>query len=217
MADRPVLPWVRAAVFAAVCLTLAECAHRLMSPGAVPWSAHAFAYTAVLLIARTAATRERGPAMISTLMLLVQGGLHVWFNVAQHTAAGPTPAGACAAMAPMPGMDPAAMCAGPTGFGLSALTHSAAGMLLAHALAALAAAWWLRRGEAALFQLARVLVLVVHGFAVAVRIVCAPPVAWWRRHRISRVPATTPWRPRRLIALRYAVVRRGPPRVGVVA
>ncbi|MGW1275296.1 hypothetical protein ACWD5A_42740, partial [Streptomyces sp. NPDC002491] len=75
----------------------------------------------------------------------------------------------------------------------------------AHVLAAIAASWWLRRGEAALWSLLRWAVAFLPGLA-----------AWWRGARVplpvpsipAAAPAPGPARPSRL---RHAVSRRGPP------
>jgi hypothetical protein len=78
----------------------------------------------------------------------------------------------------------------------------------AHVVAALVAAWWLRRGEAALWSLLRWAVAFVPGL-----------VAWWR-HAPAPLPDRTTGHPGRTAAdaaplrqllLRHAVSRRGPP------
>ena len=218
MDDRPVVPTLRAAVFAAVCVALAETAHRLMSHGSVPFFASLAAFAAVFAAARLAVGRERGLVSISAAMLLMQAALHVWFNDVQSAVGAPA-AARCApmpSMAGMAGMDPASMsmCGDNYRWGLTALLHTSNGMLLAHGVAALACAWWLRHGEAALFRLARAAMLVLLDIVVAVRVVCAP-VAIVRpgQRGISR-SACPAWRPKWLTVLRYQVARRGPPRVG---
>jgi hypothetical protein len=230
MDDRPVVPTLRAAVFAAVCVALAETAHRLMSHDQVPFPATMAAFAAVFVLARMAAGRERGFVSINAMMLLVQAVLHVWFNSTQSTIGRPAVAG-CVLMPSMAGMDPASMASMPAmassasmapmsmcgdhyRWGLMALLHTGNGMLAAHGIAAFACAAWLRHGEAALFRLARALMLVLIDIAVAVRVVCAPaPVVRLGQRGIS-LCACTAWRPKWLTALRYAVARRGPPQVG---
>ncbi|HEV3172988.1 MAG TPA: hypothetical protein VGZ32_21760 [Actinocrinis sp.] len=217
MDDRPVVPTLRAAVFAAVCVALAETAHRLMSHGQVPFSATLVALVAVFVLARMAAGRERGFASISAVMLLAQAALHMWFNSMQQGTAGSPAVAGCAAMPSMAGMDPAsmAMCGDHYRWGLMALLHTSNGMLAAHGIAAFACAWWLRHGEAALFRLARGLMLVLIDIVVAVRVVCAAaPVVRSGQRGIS-LSACTAWRPKWLTVLRYVVARRGPPRVSV--
>jgi hypothetical protein len=218
MDDRPVVPTLRAAVFAAVCVALAETAHRLMSHGPVPFAASLAAFAAVFAGARVAAGRERGFVSISAAMLLVQAALHVWFNGVQNSAGHPAAAG-CAPMPSMVEMDPAsmpmAMCGDHYPSGLMALLHTGNGMLVAHGVAALVCAWWLRHGEAALFRLARALMLVLIDIVVAVRVACAPAVVVRPGRRGISPSACTAWRPKWLTVLRYAVARRGPPRVGL--
>ncbi len=156
MDDRPVVPTLRAAVFAAVCVALAETAHRLMSHDQVPFPATVAAFAAVFVLARMAAGRERGIVSINAMMLLVQAALHVWFNSTQSTIGRPVVAG-CAPMPSMAGMDPAAMastasmapmsmCGDHYRWGLMALLHTGHGMLAAHGIAAFACAAWLRHG-----------------------------------------------------------------------
>jgi hypothetical protein len=218
MDDRPVLPWLRAAVFAAVCLALAEGAHRLMSPAPVPCAASLGALAAVFAAARAAAAREHGLPAITVLMLLVQGALHVWFDLAQSVPAAPSPAGLCAAMPGMPGMDPALMCGPRGGIGVGVVLHSTMGMVLAHLVAALVAAFWLWRGEAGLFRLVALLLVVARClmaavYPAAVAVMAAPG------YRPPRQPTCRAWTrlPGRLSGLRHVVVRRGPPRRLVTA
>jgi hypothetical protein len=56
-------------------------------------------------------------------------------------------------------------------------------------------------------------VRVVRDFAVAVQVLCVPrATTLWRRPRVAS-GAGTGWRPKLLQVLRYAVARRGPPRM----
>jgi hypothetical protein len=226
MDDRPVVPTLRAAVFAAVCVALAETAHRLMSHGQVPFLATLAAFAAVFAVARMAAGRERGFASISAVMLVVQAALHLWFNGMQNAIGRPEATAGCAPMPSMSGMDPASMsassmsasmsmCGDHYRWGLMALLHTSDGMLIAHGVAAFACAWWLRHGEASLFRLARALMLVLIDIVVAVRVVCAPAPVVRRGQRGISGSACAAWRPKWLTVLRYAVARRGPPRVGL--
>jgi hypothetical protein len=216
MDDRPVVPTLRAAVFAAVCVALAETAHRLMSHGQVPFSATLAAFAAVFAMARMAAGRERGFVSISAVMLLVQAALHMWFNGVQGSAGNPSTTAGCAFMPSMAGMDQASMsmCGDQYRWGLMALLHTGNGMLIAHGVAAFACASWLRHGEAAVFRLARALMLVLVDIVVAVRVVCAPAPAARLEQRGISPSACTAWRPKWLTVLRYAVARRGPPQAG---
>jgi hypothetical protein len=86
--------------------------------------------------------------------------------------------------------------------------HGHLGMFLAHLVAAMVCGWWLARGEAACFRLARslagllftplLLVLAFHGWAGPR--MPAPP------------PASAPELGLRTVLLHYVVSRRGPPR-----
>jgi hypothetical protein len=84
-----------------------------------------------------------------------------------------------------------------------------AGMLLAHVSAALVAAWWLRRGEAAVWSLARTLGLALIAPLVLLAVTL---VAWTPPRRIPAAAAEGRCRrlgPGRL--LRFDLARRGPP------
>ncbi|MFJ6212094.1 hypothetical protein ACIQGZ_01940 [Streptomyces sp. NPDC092296] len=118
------------------------------------------------------------------------------------------------------GLDPAAFAPAPE---LSCLHAGVLGMtplmLVGHLAAALAAGWWLRRGEAALWRLVRLTASTVQGCAAPLRTVLAvaglllrgllgagsmgPPRVYGPERGGLRppVPAT----------LRHSVVRRGPP------
>jgi len=106
-------------------------------------------------------------------------------------------------MAHMPGMTGAA--SGSAFFGLTS------GMTIAHVLAAAVAAWWLRRGEAALFAAARQAGTVL---AALWRM-----LAWWAAGA-RPTPSPGPAMPvvgldacRPVVArvLLFVVIRRGPP------
>lgn len=217
MDDRAVLPWLRAAVFAAVCLVLAEGAHRLMSGAALPGGVGLGAFGAVFAVAQVAARRERGLPSIMALMLLVQGALHVWFDVAQGSAAVAPSGDMCAGMPPMPGMDPALMCGPRGGIGADLALHSTAGMLIAHLVAAVVAAFWLRRGEAALFRLVALLLAVAQCVMAAVYPAVVVMAAPGCRRQCRPASRTQSQLPTRLGGLRHVVVRRGPPRCFVTA
>jgi hypothetical protein len=215
MSERSVVPSARAAVFTAVCVALALAAHRLMSGAAVSWWATLGAALVVFGLARAAAGAQRGLGSITALMLGAQAGLHVWFDAAQLTTAS-TPA--CAPMPGMPGMGRMAGVCGALGAhaSLSAVLHATPAMLAAHTLAALVAAWWLWRGEAALFGLVRLLRVRLADWAWLLWALCAVRcVAGGCRPRACGAGGRGP-RTLRLVVLRFQVVRRGPPR-GVVS
>lgn len=140
MPTGPVLPTLRAAVFAAVCLGLGAGAHTLMTHAPIPVWAFGLGAVAAFVPARAAAARgERGFAAVLQFMGGLQVVLHLLFWYAQQVQAASTPGS-------MPGMAGRSVC-GPL--------EMSGGMLLGHALAALACAWWLRRGEAALHAITR--------------------------------------------------------------
>jgi len=170
------MPAVRAAVFAAVCTGLGAAAHLVMSATAIPRWALVLGAIGVYGPARLAANRERGLLEITLLMGVLQVGLHLLFDYAQHVAAPappmPMPMPMPAHGMSMPGMSMA---------GAGSDMRMSAGMLLGHSLAALVCAWWLRRGEAA----AHALVVgaacrVGRRLAVLVHVVRVPSPQRWR-------------------------------------
>ncbi|ANP50660.1 hypothetical protein J2Z21_004416 [Streptomyces griseochromogenes] len=197
MSASPAVRSLRAAVFAAVCVLLAAAGHGLAMGAMPPLWADAAGFCAVFALGWALGGRERSLPGIGAAMLLTQAGLHLAFDAA-HRDIGPGRAQAMH-MASMPGHTMAAM-------HLHPVAHTgAAHATAAHLLAALAASWWLRRGEAALWSLLRRAVTLLPGL-----------VAWWRRTPlpVSAGPALCapagPEPPRRP-ALRHAVSRRGPP------
>ncbi|MFJ6949219.1 hypothetical protein ACISU4_32065 [Streptomyces wuyuanensis] len=220
---------LRAALFAAVCVTLAAVGHSFTSGHDLPPLAVLGALALTAAGGWLAGTRRRGPLPIGAALLGVQGALHLLFarsepHAAAHTAphhhiggtgtatADSVPAdGAPAVDAVMPGASAAhsadtlfADIAAQT----SQLTTGPAGMLAAHVLGAAVCALWLARGEAALFRLAR-----------TVGTVCAAPFAPLRL-LLADVRVPEPPRPprsghrtRRLhgVVLTHSLSRRGPP------
>lgn len=173
----PAVRSLRAAVFAAVCVLLAVAAHGLATGRPPALAADGGGFAAVFAAGWLLGGRERSLPGIGALTLAAQAGLHHVFG---------------RTMAPMhhPGMS---------------MAHAHSHVMSAHLLAALAASWCLRRGEAALWSLLRWAVAFVPGLA-----------AWWRDTPAGPVrPAPVRMssavaRPRRLL-LRYAVSGRGPP------
>lgn len=208
----PTLREARAAVFAALCVLVAALGHGAFSVGDIPVWALGTAVAVLYFGARLFTRRERGLAAILAAMALVQVGLHFFFVLAQSTAP--------MAMGSMPGM-PArgTMWCGKKEPDLTSTylhigglqpTHAhtmTAGMLAVHALTALAAAWWLRRGEAAAWSMARSVVLFVVApllvlFATVLGVFVRPTSA----------PAASAVSPLgRGVLLRHFVTRRGPP------
>lgn len=200
MDPRSVAPNARAAVFAAVCTLLAVAAHRLMSAASIPLAAQVFGAVAVFCFARIAAALgERGLLAIGLLVGGSQIGLHLLFHAVQSSAV-PVPAS-------MRGMD-----------GMSGMLVSSSsplgvtsGMTIAHVLAAATAAWWLRRGEAAVFAAVE--------RARGVLGASWRMLAWWLAG-IWQVPAAPPAMSatgtdvrQATVArvLSFTVIRRGPP------
>ncbi|MGW4163708.1 hypothetical protein [Streptomyces sp. NPDC004788] len=209
---------LRAALFAAVCVTLAAVGHSSMSAHSVPVSSLLTAFAVTTALAWAAAGRRRGPVALVPGLAAVQGVLHLIFG-AGESGGGAAAAGHMAGMAGMAGMAHMTGVTGtahamplPMGGGMDMGPGSGSGaaMLAAHALAALACGLWLARGEAALFALARTagaLALAPLRIALAaVRLLVPVP------------PRLRPVRPRaharvpRGVLLAQAVSRRGPPR-----
>ncbi|MGW2423460.1 hypothetical protein ACWC0C_30135 [Streptomyces sp. NPDC001709] len=190
MSASPSVRALRAAVFAAVCVLLAAAGHGFAMGDMPPLWADAAGFLAVLALGWALGKRERSLPGIGAAMLLTQAGLHLGFDAA-HPATG-RPA--------MPDNAMAAMHAHATAHP-GTTVHATA----AHVLAALAAAWWLRRGEAALWSLLRRAATLVPGLT-----------AWWRDTSLPAPAGAAPRVPAapellRLTLLRHAVSTRGPP------
>ncbi|MFJ6664854.1 hypothetical protein [Streptomyces sp. NPDC091383] len=193
---------LRAAVFAAVCVLLAAAGHGLAMGEMPSLRCDGVGFLAVLALGWTLGARERSGPGIGAVMLLTQAGLHLGFDAAHSRAGTARPGAPMAPMAGMPGMT------GPAAHATAshaAAAHTTAHATAAHVLAALAASWWLRRGEAALWSLLRRTAALVPALLIRCRPAPLPapaePVA---RDRSGVAP------PRRA-PLRHAVTRRGPP------
>ncbi|WP_440555087.1 hypothetical protein ACSP97_29630 [Streptomyces sp. SCPE 10] len=181
MSASPAVRGLRAAVFAAVCVLLAAAGHGLAMGRMPSPRCDGAGFLAVFVLGWALGGRERSGPGIGAVMLLTQAGLHAGFDAAR-TGAG------------MPGMP-----------GMAEPAHPLAHATAAHLLAALAASWWLRRGEAALWSLLRRTAGLVPVL-----------VAWWRPAPLPApagpVPrVTTGAGPCHRASLRHAVTRRGPP------
>ncbi|MFF1557016.1 hypothetical protein [Streptomyces sp. NPDC058279] len=216
----------RAAMFAAVCVTLGAMGHSYMSGMDVPFSGLLTSFVVIGGLARLATGRRRGPLAISTALLAAQGALHLAFTGSQAARSASTPApmpvhhhmpgmdmsamdGAMGAM----GADASAMAGMPGMAGMAAHGHGGLGMIAAHVLAGLFCAAWLARGEAAVFRLAAALAAAALPAARSLARALA-----LLRTRPAPVPAPVGYRPRygRPRRLRgavpaHTVVRRGPP------
>ena len=104
MTREPVLPTLRAAVFAAVCLGLGVAAHRLMSGAAIPAWAMVLGGLGAYVPARFGTRRERGLVGILALMGVVQIALHLLFAFAQDAAVSAASTASTATMPPSTSM-----------------------------------------------------------------------------------------------------------------
>ncbi|WP_338671584.1 hypothetical protein V1460_01170 [Streptomyces sp. SCSIO 30461] len=244
---------LRAAVFAAVCVVLSALGHVMASCAAVPWWTLAAGFLGVFTVVVPLAGRERSMPVIAAALTGGQLALHALFGLGQRqltlaptaddalirTAAKLLCGSGAAALSPADahrivtraGIDPASL-------------HSAAGaahrhpalappettgllpdlpMVLGHLLAALAIGWLLRRGEIALFRLARLSArggteLAEEARARALRaalvfaraLLAGLPGAPGRAPRALPLPLDTPLPPASG-ALQHTVIRRGPP------
>ena len=167
IATRPEQPVLRSAVFAASSVTLAAVAH-ILGGGASPRACVVLAATGLLVLLGLAAGREeRSGWQIAALVLSTQLVLHVAFMLtAPATATGTGLLGRVLIChsGPRP-VDPALTDAVRRSIGQVAAagagqagSHSTAGMLpmlMTHLLAAGFMAFWLRRGERAIWAAAR--------------------------------------------------------------
>jgi hypothetical protein len=131
-----------------------------------------------------------------------------------------------APLLPSPHGAPSMTMHGGAGAGVRALLAMCTpSMLLGHLLAALAAGWLLRRGEAALWRLVRLSVrgaselaaLPPAGLRLAIALLAAlsaaAPYAWVRVRCVTGGPAARP----RAVRLRHSLARRGPPAFALAA
>jgi hypothetical protein len=222
---------LRAALFAVVCVALSAAGHSWMSAQSIPVHTLVIACAAVFAPALVLTGRECSFSGIAGSVLLSELGLHLYFSSAQAAAASAMTAAASSmsmsmsmgsshAMAgmtmPMAGMS-GSMPMGSAG-GM-AMGDGLWGMLAAHVTAGLVSAWWLRRGEAAVFAVLRLVAMAAFGFVLrfvllllALAFGCwtpSLPVRWVPDSRVLPQPGRS--------ALLDVVVRRGPPAVAAVA
>ncbi|MDH6135605.1 hypothetical protein P3T37_005021 [Kitasatospora sp. MAA4] len=208
---------LRAVPFATVCVVLSAAGHVFASGGALPLPALLLGWLAICAMATAAAGRERSLRALCVGLLGAQAALHLLFQLAQPAAPGTPAMPGMAGMAAMPGMAPPE-----PSHAHAALLGMSAQMLAAHLLAALAAGWWLRRGEAAIWRLVRMTAKAADAAAractaavgSALLLAAARPgalaapaarrlPAGWDDDGAHRLP--TP------LLLRHSVIRRGPP------
>jgi hypothetical protein len=211
---------LRAALFTALCVALSTASHVLLSGAPLPVTTVAAVSGGVFLIAYALAGRERGYGAIAALLVPLELAADTVFTTGQHACYGPA-GGPVAGPLRSVGLD--LLCRG--GDVGTPLAHVAgrqpaaslpvAGdpatpwlLLAAHVAVGLAAAAWLRRGEAALAGLVRALAgsafrpLLIA--VAAVREESSLPDRPSRPVRQVRTPRTHPM-------LVHSVVRRGPP------
>jgi hypothetical protein len=221
----PTLRAARAGVFAALCVLVGAVGHDAFSVGAIPVWALLVGGGAVFLAVAPLTQRERGLPTILALMGAVQVGLHELFAAGQRSAdhmsmpmamsmPARTPARGefwCGHTEP-PGVTHVMQNVAMPGSPATAAAHDhtmTAGMWLAHVIAALVAAWWLRRGEAAVWSLARTLGLAL----ITPLVLLAVALVAWTPPR--QAPAAAANSRNRLLGpgrlLRFDLPRRGPP------
>ncbi|MEO3973075.1 hypothetical protein [Streptomyces sp. CAU 1734] len=203
---RSPLRTLRAALFAAICISLAAMGHSFTSGHDLPLTALLPALPVTAAAAWIAARRRRGAFSIGAALLAAQGALHLWFaRVGTVHSAPPSPAG-----------HPAPPPHGASGAGAAAdtmimadgtlLGPSPAAMIAVHLLSAAGCAIWLARGETAFLRLARAV------GALAFTPLRPPPTAV----PLPAGPRPVPHRhrtapPRRAVPLTHTLIRRGPP------
>lgn len=214
---------LRAALFTALCVTLSAASHVLLSGAPLPPVTVGALAAGVFLIAYALAGRERGFRSIATLLVPLELAADTVFTTGQHVCYGEA-GGPVAGPLRSLGLD--VLCAGGhVGAPLARITGGEAGtpvapvalsagpatpwlLLAAHVAVGLAAAAWLRRGEAALAGL----LCAAAGAAfrpllTAVAAVGVSPTGSGREARPVRAARTARVHP----VLVHSVVRRGPP------
>ncbi|WP_232734245.1 hypothetical protein [Kitasatospora sp. CB02891] len=218
-----VAPDTLAAGFAAVCAAAALLGGRERSLGAIAAALGAGQLGLHLLFHRFGDGMGGGMAMASSPMA-GNGGPDGVMSVAGRLLCNDTP-GDGLTVVPLgttpdqvvsaAGLDPQAYAAAmPHATGWLGLTP---GMALAHLAAAVVAGWWLRRGEAALWQLVRAAALTAREWAAplrtAVALLAALLLGESRRAPVRRGGRPEDWRLPVAAVLRHSVLRRGPPAV----
>jgi hypothetical protein len=168
----------RAGVFTLVCLSLSVALHSWVA-GALPSLPAMFAGAGlVLVVAFGLAGRERRFPLIAATLLASQAGLHVLFEALPH--------------------------AGHHGVAAPSSVSLSAGMVLAHLVAGLFTAVWLRGGEAAAWRLCRRVVRPLRRLVLLLTLVV--PTS---RPALVVAAARTIARP--APGWRHSLIRRGPP------
>jgi hypothetical protein len=139
-------------MFATVCTVLAIAGHVAAGRTTVAPRAVVVGFVALYLVAWVLTGTERSLATILGGLLGGQFMLHALFAAAAPAAAG---VAAAHSMRPVPTTGSPGSAANAAGAASSVAAASGLTMTIAHVIAALVAAWWLRRGERAAWALAR--------------------------------------------------------------
>ncbi|WP_247597784.1 hypothetical protein [Streptomyces sp. RKND-216] len=208
----------RAAVFTALCVALSSGAHVLLSGSPVPPVTLGVIGVAVFLVAFALAGRERGFWRIAALLIPLELFADTVFTNGRHACYGP---GGGPVTGPLRSVGIDVLCAGGevgtplaqvaasggTGLGGTLQQGSPWLLLAAHVAVGLAAAGWLRRGEAAVARLLRAAAATAfRPLLLAARARPVPSDAPARPRHPAAVPASRP-----LPLLLHSVLRRGPP------
>ncbi|WP_215450421.1 hypothetical protein [Streptomyces sp. ATCC 21386] len=223
MADRGLLRASRVAVFSLVCVLLAATGHGMAAGHHPPLALLAVGGTVVGVTAGRLAGRERSLVQIGGAVTVTQGALHVLFALAGPTRTSTAPAahhGGHAGHSPHAEHHTTVSATGATGTGVEPVgmaldaAHPSPFMLLAHLVAGLGAAWWLRQGEAVVWRLCRLL-----GAPVSATLRALDLLRRWARHQavLSRHRVARQWGagehevPFGTRVLEHTLARRGPP------
>ncbi|WP_202233145.1 hypothetical protein [Actinacidiphila reveromycinica] len=214
---RPRLRAARAALFAALCVTLSSTSHVLMARRPLPLTVVLAAFAAVFALAYALGRRERGFWAISGMMVPLELAVDTVFTSGQQSCYGPRGG-------PVTGswrsLHEAVVCHGQVGSRLPAVSPAQAAtdhagssalpwlLLAVHVAVGLLASFWLRRGEAAVHRALRaVAVAALRPLLFAVTATGALAGAAAERIR----PAARPVGHLAARPLLHSVVRRGPP------
>ncbi|WP_377272108.1 hypothetical protein [Peterkaempfera sp. SMS 1(5)a] len=204
---------VRAALFTGLLLVLSAGSHVLLSRAPLPAPTMAAAGAGAFALALLLGRRERSYGQIAALLVPLELALDTLFTSGQSTCYSATGGGPLTG--PWHSVSALLMCGGDPASGAATVPSAGAAapwlVLAAHLLVGLAAAWWLRAGEAGAF---RVLRAVADTAAAALRAVPALLAALLAAQ--APAPSPPPPAPRRVALpavppLLHSVVRRGPP------
>lgn len=190
----------RSVLFAAVCVCLATAGHSAATQQAIAPLAVGCGFIGVLVIARLLSGGERSMVTILGGLLGAQFALHSLFSATARHAENCCPPGTGLHL----GHHHHAQTLAGAWTG-----HDGVAMTGAHLAAAIVAAWWLRRGERAVWGLALRVAALAAGRLRALLALLAParPV---HRRTVTRRSRYAPIRPADS-ALRHSVIGRAPP------